>query len=47
VDVTRAAVYDRDGSISIREVELPHLHEGEALVRITACGICPGEAMDW
>jgi len=47
MDVTRAAVYDRDGSISVREVELPQLHDGEALVRITACGICPGEAMDW
>ena len=47
MDVTRAAVYDRDGSISIRDVELPKMHDGEALVRIAACGICPGEAMDW
>jgi len=45
--VTRAAVYDRDRSIAIREVELPRVNEGEALVRISACGICPGEAMDW
>ncbi|HYK52395.1 MAG TPA: alcohol dehydrogenase catalytic domain-containing protein, partial [Candidatus Eremiobacteraceae bacterium] len=45
--VTRAAVYDRDGSISVREVELPTVGDDEALVRITACGICPGEAMDW
>ncbi|HET9341360.1 MAG TPA: alcohol dehydrogenase catalytic domain-containing protein [Candidatus Eremiobacteraceae bacterium] len=47
MDVTRAAMYDRDGSISIREIELPQMNDGEALVRITACGICPGEAMDW
>lgn len=47
MDVTRAAVYDRDGSISVRDVELPPIGDGEALVRITACGICPGEAMDW
>ena len=45
--VTRAAVYDRDGSISVRDVDLPLVHDGEALVRINACGICPGEAMDW
>jgi len=47
MDLTRAAVYDRDGSISLRDVELPPPQAGEALVRITACGICPGEAMDW
>jgi len=47
VDVTRAAVYDRDGSISIRDVDLPTMGDGGARVRITACGICPGEAMDW
>lgn len=47
MDLTLAAVFDRDGSIALRDVELPPLGEGEALVRITACGICPGEAMDW
>jgi len=36
VDVTRAAVYDRDGSISIRDVDLPTMGDGDALVRITA-----------
>lgn len=47
MDLTLAAVYDADGSIALRNVELPTLRDGEALVRITACGICPGEVMDW
>ena len=47
MEVTRAAVYDRDGSISLRDVDLPTVGDGEALVRITACGICTGEAMSW
>jgi L-iditol 2-dehydrogenase len=45
--MTRAAVYGRDGSIVVQEVPLPPLGAGELLVRITACGICPGEAMQW
>ena len=47
MDLTLAAVYDGDGSIGLREIELPPLRDGEALVRLTACGICPGEVMDW
>jgi L-iditol 2-dehydrogenase len=45
--VTRAAVYDRDGSIRIQELALDTPKDGELLVRITACGICPGEVMGW
>ncbi len=44
---TRAAVYERGGGIAVRDVELPALQPGELLVRITACGICPGEVMGW
>lgn len=47
MDLTLAATYGGDGEIELREVELPSLRDGEALVRVTACGICPGEAMDW
>jgi len=47
MDLTRAAVYDRDGSIAVKDVPLPPLGAGELLVRIAACGICPGEAMQW
>jgi L-iditol 2-dehydrogenase len=45
--VTSAAFYDRDGSITIREMPVAAPQRGELLVRITACGICPGEARGW
>jgi L-iditol 2-dehydrogenase len=44
---TRAAVYDRDGSITVRELPLAPPGPGELGVRITACGICPGEVLGW
>lgn len=44
---TRAAMYERGGTISVREVPLPELKDGELLVRVTACGVCPGETMRW
>ena len=47
MDVTRAAVYDRDATISVRDVPLRSPGDGELLVRITACGICPGESVGW
>ncbi len=45
--MTRAAVYDRDGSISVRSLPLSAPGPGELGVRITACGICPGEVLGW
>jgi L-iditol 2-dehydrogenase len=44
---TRAAVYDRDGSITVKELPLAPPGPGELAVRITACGICPGEVLGW
>jgi L-iditol 2-dehydrogenase len=44
---TRAAVYDRDGSITLRDLPLEPPGPGELGVRITACGICPGEVLGW
>ncbi len=44
---TRAAVYDRDGSITVKELPLAPPGPGELGVRITACGICPGEVLGW
>jgi len=44
---TRAAVYDRDGSIAIRDLPLGPPGPGELSVRIMACGICPGEVLGW
>jgi L-iditol 2-dehydrogenase len=40
-------VYGRDGSIVVQDVPLPPLGAGELLVRMAACGICPGEVMQW
>ena len=44
---TAAAVYDRDGSISVRDMSIDGPGEGELLVRIDACGACSSEVMDW
>jgi len=44
---TRAAMYRRGGTVAIEDIVLPKLKPGELLVRITACGICPGETLRW
>ncbi|MBI4279054.1 MAG: zinc-binding dehydrogenase [Armatimonadetes bacterium] len=44
---TRAVVYYDADDLRLEEVPLPSLGEGELLVRIRACGLCPGEAMGW
>jgi len=43
----RAAFYEPGGAIDVREVDLREPAAGELLVRIAACGICPGETMRW
>lgn len=45
--VTRAAVFHGPGDLRLEEVPLPPLRAGEMLLRIRACGLCPGEVMDW
>jgi L-iditol 2-dehydrogenase len=47
LSVTTAAVYDRGGVIQVRELPIAAPGEGELLVRIDACGICPGETVGW
>ncbi|HET8998578.1 MAG TPA: alcohol dehydrogenase catalytic domain-containing protein [bacterium] len=42
-----AAIYYAPGDLRLEEVPLPPLGRGEMLVRIKACGLCPGEVMDW
>ncbi len=42
-----AAIYYAPGDLRLEEVPLPPLGRGEMLVRIKACGLCPGEIMDW
>lgn len=44
---SRAAFYEPGGAIDVRDVELSPPGSGELLVRIAACGICPGETMRW
>lgn len=45
--VSRAAVLHAPGDIRIEEFELRQPGEGELVLKITACGLCPGEVMDW
>lgn len=47
VAATRALVFHRPGEMRLETVPLPHHGERGMLVRIRACGLCPGEAMDW
>lgn len=44
---TLAVVFHAPGDLRLEEVPLPALGAGELLLRITACGLCPGEVMDW
>jgi len=45
--VTRAIVYHTTDDLRLEVVPLPAAKPGELLVRIRACGLCPGEAMGW
>lgn len=44
---TKASVMQPDGSFKTQELPLPALSEGDALVKLVACGVCSGEAMTW
>jgi len=46
-DATTAAVYHAPGDLRLEELPLPPLAQGEMLIRVKACGLCPGEIMDW
>jgi len=43
----RVAVFHGPNDLRLDEIALPPLNAGEMLLRITACGLCPGEVMDW
>jgi L-iditol 2-dehydrogenase len=47
VITTTAAEYGRGGKISMRDFPIGPPKAGELLVKITACGICPGEVLRW
>lgn len=42
-----AAVFHGPGDLRLEQVEVPQPGPGELLIRITACGLCTGEIMDW
>ena len=44
---TRAVVFHSPDDLRLETVPLPEPSSGGLLVRIRACGLCPGEAMDW
>jgi len=44
---TRAVVFHGPEDLRLETVSLPDPGPGGLLVRIRACGLCPGEAMDW
>ncbi|MDR7420530.1 MAG: alcohol dehydrogenase catalytic domain-containing protein [Armatimonadota bacterium] len=43
----RAVVFHAPRDLRIEDVPLPAVAAGDLLLRITACGLCPGEVMDW
>lgn len=43
----RAAVFYGPNDLRLEEVALPPLSPGDMLLRITACGLCTSEVMDW
>ena len=44
---SRAIVYHSSDDLRLEDVPLRPLESGELLVRIRACGLCTGEAMEW
>lgn len=45
--VTRALIFHRPGDLRLESVALPVPGPGDLLIKIRACGLCPGEAMEW
>ena len=43
----RAAIYHGAGRITLEDVPIPRIGDGELLVRMTACGLCGSDLMRW
>ncbi|MGQ0568961.1 MAG: alcohol dehydrogenase catalytic domain-containing protein [Armatimonadota bacterium] len=43
----QALIFRAQGDLRLEEVPIAAPGPGELLLRITACGLCPGEVMDW
>lgn len=44
---TPAVIFHSSDDIRLEDVALPAPDEGDLVIRIRACGLCPGEAMTW
>ncbi len=44
---SRALIFRGPGDLKFEDIPLPAPGAGEVLLRVTACGLCPGEIMDW
>ncbi len=44
---SRALIFRGPGDLQFEDIPLPAPGPGELLLRVTACGLCPGEIMDW
>jgi L-iditol 2-dehydrogenase len=44
---TPAVVFHASDDLRLEDVALPEPHNGDLVIRIRACGLCPGEAMTW
>lgn len=44
---TPAVVFHSSADLRFEEVALPEPGDGDLLIRIRVCGLCPGEAMTW
>ncbi|MBI2122958.1 MAG: alcohol dehydrogenase catalytic domain-containing protein [Armatimonadetes bacterium] len=46
-ETTPAVIFHSRGDLRFEEVALPEPGNGDLMIRILACGLCPGEAMTW
>ena len=44
---TPAVIFHSSDDLRLEDVPLPEPDDGELVIRIRACGLCPGEAMTW
>src|SRR5688572_25157871 len=45
--IAQALVFRAQDDLRLEDVPIAAPGPGELLLRITACGLCPGEVMDW